>query len=86
MDHICFCGDELVVSVSNGKMSTYCQSCGREEDGLIPDGITTVSNVPVVTLNRAAILKKMNDKSQQETKKPKQIRDRTDYTKSRRYR
>lgn len=83
MDHLCiFCGDELVVTVSSGKRSTYCQSCGREEESPAP-----VRHVaPIISLNRAAILKKLNEPKQQEQKKPKQLRDRTDYTKSRRAR
>ncbi len=78
------CGDEdVVVAVSNGKETTYCQSCGFEGETTAP--IKHVA--PIIDLNRAAILKKL--KSPQpppQQKKPKQLRDRTDYTKARRAR
>lgn len=76
------CSDELVVNVSNGKQTTYCQSCGREEE--VSVAIKMVA--PVISLNRAAILKKLNSTPSPEQKKPKQMRDRTDYTKARRAR
>lgn len=87
MDHPCVvCGDEPVVSESNGKRSTYCQTCGREETIELPKKPIAHHLAPVVSLTRAAVLKKINDKATQEQKKPKQLRDRTDYTKARRAR
>lgn len=81
----CDCGEELVVHVSETRRTTYCQGCGREEQ----TDVTPVRSVaPVISITRAAILKNLNNKSQQQqqAKKPKQIRDRTDYTKARRAR
>lgn len=83
MDH-CSCGDELVVNVSGTKQTTYCQGCGREEETVVP---LARGSAPIISLTRAAILKKINAKpTEAQQKKPKVLRDRTDYTKSRRAR
>lgn len=85
MDHLCVnCNEELIVSIANGKRSTYCQGCGREDETPAPRR----SLAPVIPITRAEILKKINAAAT-EQKKPKQIkqhRDKQDYTKARRMR
>lgn len=48
--------------------------------------VAPVRVVPVISISRASILKKIKNAAPVEQKKPKQIRDRTDYTKARRAR
>lgn len=82
MAHICpCCGDELTVHVTVDELTTYCQSCGRETKGPRPKGMRLQKEQhTVVSLSRASILKKIKNKAEEEPKKPKQLRDRTNYT------
>lgn len=83
MDRRCSCGEERFVHNLSDKIVGYCSSCGREE--FEPKEPTPVA--PVLSLSRAAILKKIKAPLAEEpVKKMKPARDRTDYTKSRRAR
>lgn len=85
MAHLCDCGEELVVNVSDTKRTTYCQGCGREHEETlqqVPRG-----SAPVISIQRAKILQQIKSPPPaKEQKKVKQLRDRTDYTKARRMR
>lgn len=84
MAHLCDCGEELVVNVSNTKKTTYCQGCGRETEETIQ---LARGSAPVISFERAKILQQIkNPPPAKEQKKVKQLRDRTDYTKARRAR
>lgn len=80
MAHVCLCGDELTVHVTKDELTTYCQSCGSENKSPAPKGISSPKDSSsVISLSRASILKKINNKVTEEPKRPKQIRDRTNY-------
>lgn len=87
MDHLCSCGEPLHVTVSRETLESYCQSCGAEFKGPRPDDVPAPrESSGVIPISRASILKKMNDKASSEQmaqKKPKQLRDRTNYTSQR---
>lgn len=82
MAHLCDCGEELVVHVSERKQTTYCQNCGREEETELP----AKKSAPVIPITRATILKQMDTPQDRKPKPLKQQRDRRDYTAARRFR
>ena len=79
----CICGEEFTESRTSTHLVLYCQSCGHEQQEALTSRKTPDN---VVSINRASILKQIKNKVEEEPKKPKQIRDRTDYNKSRRFR
>jgi uncharacterized Zn finger protein len=88
MDTVCpQCGDETFVSKTVSEVTIYCSNCGYEDKRpSLPGERPKLIDTGIVSLKRASILKQINSKAKEEPKRPKQLRDRTDYTKARRIR
>lgn len=80
MAYVCSCGDDLIVHVTRDELTTYCQSCGAEFKGPVPKDLAPKrESSQIISLTRAALLKKINNKVEEEPKRPRQIRDKSNY-------